>query len=321
MEKLEIPCEFPSRGTKREALINDSTESESEESDYSIGYDSDDPSFEILEGKADGKIWKQYFKEWDESEGFDISVHPGSSSMAGIEQLHDYLKDSNIKQEYTELCELAIHDFNLKNVDNTYAFKEIVNVNASYAAGTWYYFTFTATDTTVEAAVKTFQAAVWHGFDETINVHFCRLKKFLSNEDKKKKKKKSQQDGKAKLEQDEPSFVKSSVPGLVIEELSKGKSGGKKAYTGFKVGVRYTGKLMENEKIFDTNIGKEDPLEFRIAGGQVIQGWEIGVIGMRVGDKRRITIPPDFGFGDEGYFDVVPPDSWLVFETELIYIK
>lgn len=323
--KPEIPCEVSSRGTKRESS-EDYDSDDFEDSDYSIDWDSDDPAFEILEGKPDRKIWMQYLKEWDESEGFDITVHPGTSSMAGIEPLQHHLTNPKRKQEYTELCKLAIDDFNSKNDDNKkYTFKELVTVNASHAAGTWYYLTFKARDTTVDAdsdadALKSFQALVWNGIDKTISVHFCRLKKFVTNEGKKKKKKKIQQDGKAKVEQVEPRFLKGYDPELVIEELCKGKPRGKKAFAGYKIGVRYTCKLMENDEVFDTNVGK-DPLEFRIASGQVVRGWEYGVIGMRVGDRRRITIPPHLGYGAKGHLDVVPPDSWLIIEVELIYVK
>ncbi|PHT71274.1 Peptidyl-prolyl cis-trans isomerase FKBP15-3 [Capsicum annuum] len=340
MGEPETVNEVGGRGRKRESnedegIIKEEESSEycsDESSDFSIGYDSDDPAFEILEGKPDGKIWKQYYKEWEESEGFDISVHPGTSFMAGIQQVHDYLSDPKKKAEYTELCKLAIADFNSKNEgDNKrYVFEEIVNVNASYAApaGTWYYFTFDARDTTVDAtaadAIKTFQANVWHGlFDGTAEVYLCRLKKILSTEDKKKKKKKkkSRHNGKQEVEQDKPSLVKSFDSGLVIEELSEGKPRGKKAFVGLKVAVRYTGKLMENDKIFYNNMGEGgEPFEFRLAAGQAIKGFEIGVVGMRVGDKRRITIPPDLGYGDQGHGGVIPPDSWLVIEVELMSV-
>ncbi|PHT27460.1 putative peptide/nitrate transporter [Capsicum baccatum] len=296
MGEPEKVNEVGGRGRKREEESSSEYCSD-ESSDFSIGYDSDDPAFEILEGKPDGKIWKQYYKEWEENKGFYISVHRGTSFIAGIQQVHDYLSDPKIKEEYAELCKLAIADFNSKNeVDNKrYVFEEIVNVNASHAAGTWYYFTFDARDTTIDAtaadAIKTFQANVWHGlFDGTAEVSLCRLKKILSNEDekkKKKKKKKSRHNGKQEVEQDKPSLVKSFDSGLVIEELSEGKPRGKKAFVGLKVFVL-------------------------AAAGQAIKGFEIGVVGMRVGDKRRITIPPDLGYGDQGHGGVIPPDSWLV---------
>ncbi|PHT25557.1 hypothetical protein CQW23_34821 [Capsicum baccatum] len=136
-----------------------------------------------------------------------------------------------------------------------------------------------------EDAIKTFQANVWHGlFDGIAEVSLCRLKKILSNEDEKKKikkKKKSRHNGKQEVEQDKPSLVKSFDSGLVIEELSEGKPRGKKAFVGLKVAVRYTGKLMENDKIFYNNMGEGgEPFEFRLAAGQAIKGFEIGVVGV-----------------------------------------
>ncbi|XP_019247754.1 PREDICTED: uncharacterized protein LOC109227158 isoform X2 [Nicotiana attenuata] len=97
--------------------------------------------------------------------GFDISVHPGASFMASIAQLRSYLKNPKEKQIYTELCNLVIGIFNSQNV------------NASFAAGTWFYFTFQARDT--DDAVKIFQALVWDGINGTRKVEFCRLKKFI----------------------------------------------------------------------------------------------------------------------------------------------
>ncbi|OIT02439.1 PREDICTED: uncharacterized protein LOC109227158 isoform X1 [Nicotiana attenuata] len=108
--------------------------------------------------------------------GFDISVHPGASFMASIAQLRSYLKNPKEKQIYTELCNLVIGIFNSQN-PKEYEFVEIVKVNASFAAGTWFYFTFQARDT--DDAVKIFQALVWDGINGTRKVEFCRLKKFI----------------------------------------------------------------------------------------------------------------------------------------------
>lgn len=151
---------------------------------------------------------------------------------------------------------------------------------------------------------------------------------------KKKKNKKNQQDGKAvtEVEKDKknesqeenagtkPSHARTFGNGLVIEELAMGKPDGKKASPGKKVGVRYIGKLKKNGKIFDSNIGKR-PFEFRLGIGQVIKGWDVGVNGMRVGDKRRITIPPAMGYGAKGAGRDIPPNSWLVFDVELVNVN
>ncbi|KAL3524187.1 hypothetical protein ACH5RR_017021 [Cinchona calisaya] len=114
-----------------------------------------------------------------------------------------------------------------------------------------------------------------------------------------------------------PFQVRSFPNGLVIEELAMGKPDGKKAAPGKKVSVHYIGKLKKDGKIFDSNIGRA-PFKFRLGIGQVIKGWDVGVNGMRVGDKRRLTIPPAMGYGARGAGGAIPPNSWLVFDVELV---
>ncbi|GMP61803.1 hypothetical protein CsSME_00024125 [Camellia sinensis var. sinensis] len=108
--------------------------------------------------------------------------------------------------------------------------------------------------------------------------------------------------------------------GLVIEELEMGNPDGKIAALGKKVKVHYIGKLRENGQIFDTNIGKT-PLKFRLGAEDVIEGWNMGLNGMRVGNKRRLTIPPSMGYGSQGAGENIPPNSWLVYEVELVGIR
>ncbi|EOA16577.1 hypothetical protein CARUB_v10004742mg [Capsella rubella] len=117
-----------------------------------------------------------------------------------------------------------------------------------------------------------------------------------------------------------PSQVRTHPNGLVIEELSMGKPNGKRADPGKTVTVRYIGKLLKNAKIFDSNIGKA-PFKFRLGVGQVIKGWDVGVNGMRVGDKRKLTIPPSMGYGAQGAGRQIPPNSWLTFDVELISVQ
>ncbi|KAH8486420.1 hypothetical protein H0E87_025435 [Populus deltoides] len=158
---------------------------------------------------------------------------------------------------------------------------------------------------------------------------------------KKKKKKKTQDSGTTTKEQavsavggeaksllnsdDKQSTTKSSQArtfsnGLVIEELSMGKPDGKRASPGSQVSVHYIGKLKKNDKIFDSNVGRA-PFKFRLGVGQVIKGWDVGVNGMRVGDKRRLTIPPSMGYGERGAGGKIPPHSWLVFDVELVNVR
>ncbi|XP_019424030.1 PREDICTED: peptidyl-prolyl cis-trans isomerase FKBP53 [Lupinus angustifolius] len=127
----------------------------------------------------------------------------------------------------------------------------------------------------------------------------------------------SEKKGKKNTE-DIPSQVRSFPNGLVIEELSMGKPDGKRATPGKKVSVKYIGKLRKDGKIFDSNVGRA-PFKFRLGVGQVIKGWEVGVNGMRIGDKRRITVPPSMGYGDKRA-GTIPPNSWLVFDVELVNV-
>ncbi|XP_014519376.1 peptidyl-prolyl cis-trans isomerase FKBP53 [Vigna radiata var. radiata] len=113
-----------------------------------------------------------------------------------------------------------------------------------------------------------------------------------------------------------PSQVRTFPNGLVIEELLMGKPDGKRAAPGKKVSVKYIGKLQKDGKIFDSNVGRA-PFKFRLGVGQVIKGWEVGINGMRIGDKRRITIPPSMGYADKRV-GTIPPNAWLVFDVELV---
>ncbi|KAJ7970067.1 Peptidylprolyl isomerase [Quillaja saponaria] len=117
----------------------------------------------------------------------------------------------------------------------------------------------------------------------------------------------------------ESSQIRTFPNGLVIEELSMGKPDGKRASPGKQVSVHYTGKLKKDGKIFDSNVGKA-PFKFRLGVGQVIKGWDVGVNGMRTGDKRRITIPPSMGYGAKRT-GPIPPHSWLVFDVELVNVR
>ena len=104
--------------------------------------------------------------------------------------------------------------------------------------------------------------------------------------------------------------------GLVIEDIIEGD--GKEANDYNKVVVNYTGKL-EDGSIFDSSLspGKE-PFTFTLGVGSVIKGWDMGVKGMKVGGKRKLTIPPELGYGDRGAGNVIPPKATLIFEVELL---
>lgn len=104
--------------------------------------------------------------------------------------------------------------------------------------------------------------------------------------------------------------------GLRITDLEVGS--GAEAIAGQTVSVNYRGSLT-NGKEFDSSYGR-GPFSFRLGGGQVIQGWDEGVAGMKVGGKRRLVIPPDLGYGSRGAGGVIPPDATLIFEVELLRV-
>ena len=84
--------------------------------------------------------------------------------------------------------------------------------------------------------------------------------------------------------------------------------------------VQYTGWLTDGTK-FDSSLDHGEPLQFRIGEGRVIQGWERGVLGMRVGGRRRLVIPPDLAYGERGYPPVIPGNATLVFEIEMVGLQ
>jgi len=105
--------------------------------------------------------------------------------------------------------------------------------------------------------------------------------------------------------------------GLKYEDLVEGE--GKVAEANLKVSVHYTGWLTDGTK-FDSSLDRNDPFSFPLGGGRVIRGWDEGVQGMKVGGKRKLTIPPQLGYGSAGAGGVIPPNATLVFEVELLEI-
>ncbi|HET9699330.1 MAG TPA: FKBP-type peptidyl-prolyl cis-trans isomerase [Burkholderiales bacterium] len=106
-----------------------------------------------------------------------------------------------------------------------------------------------------------------------------------------------------------------TASGLVIEDITEGS--GAVAAAGQKATVHYTGWLTNGRK-FDSSKDRNDPFAFPLGGGRVIAGWDEGVQGMRVGGVRKLTIPPDLGYGAYGAGGVIPPNATLVFEVELL---
>jgi len=103
--------------------------------------------------------------------------------------------------------------------------------------------------------------------------------------------------------------------GLIIEEVVVGD--GAQAAAGQQVKVHYTGWLTNGSK-FDSSKDRNDPFVFPLGAGRVIKGWDEGVQGMKVGGKRKLTIPPALGYGARGAGGVIPPNATLVFEVELL---
>ena len=102
---------------------------------------------------------------------------------------------------------------------------------------------------------------------------------------------------------------------------------GREAEAGFNVTVHYTGWLYDPSKAdgkgtkFDSSLDRHEPFVFFLGGGQVIQGWDEGFAGMKVGGKRTLIIPPHMGYGAHGAGGVIPPNATLIFDVELLGIK
>lgn len=106
--------------------------------------------------------------------------------------------------------------------------------------------------------------------------------------------------------------------GLKMETLKEGN--GKVAQMGQYVTVHYVGTL-PNGKEFDSSRRKGEPFSFKLGNGEVIQGWDQGVAGMKIGETRRLIVPPDLAYGADGRPPVIPPNSPLHFDVELLDVK
>src|ERR1700722_10214406 len=97
-------------------------------------------------------------------------------------------------------------------------------------------------------------------------------------------------------------------------------STGAVAAAGQHVSVDYTGWLTNGKK-FDSSVGTGRPYEFKLGNGEVIKGWDEGIVGMKVGGKRQLRIPADLAYGSKGFSTLIPPDSTLVFDVRLVDAK
>lgn len=109
-----------------------------------------------------------------------------------------------------------------------------------------------------------------------------------------------------------------SMSELVKEDVVVGD--GAEAKSGKMVSVHYTGTLTSGKK-FDSSHDRGSPFDFPLGAGRVIRGWDEGVVGMKVGGKRKLTIPSELAYGSDGFPGLIPPNSTLIFEVELIAVR
>lgn len=115
-----------------------------------------------------------------------------------------------------------------------------------------------------------------------------------------------------------PSPMESTKPQLEIQDLIVGT--GETAKTGDVITVNYVGTFTDGKK-FDSSYDRNQPFSFQLGAGQVIKGWDQGLIGMKVGGKRKLVIPGDLAYGPKGFAGFIPPNATLIFEVELLSVQ
>jgi FKBP-type peptidyl-prolyl cis-trans isomerase FkpA len=112
-----------------------------------------------------------------------------------------------------------------------------------------------------------------------------------------------------------------------LQKIDTQVGSGREAELGFHVTVHYTGWLYDEKaedkkgKKFDSSLDRKQPFDFDLGAGQVIEGWDTGFAGMKVGGKRTLIIPSEMGYGARGAGGVIPPNATLVFDVELLDVK
>ena len=112
--------------------------------------------------------------------------------------------------------------------------------------------------------------------------------------------------------------IVTTASGLQYVDIVEGKGAAPKV--GQTVDVHYTGWLTNGTK-FDSSVDRGEPFSFVLGEGMVIKGWDEGLSTMKVGGKRKLTIPPTLGYGKRGAGGVIPPDATLIFDVELLEVK
>ncbi len=112
--------------------------------------------------------------------------------------------------------------------------------------------------------------------------------------------------------------MQNTTSGLIIEIITPGA--GPEVASGQTVAVDYTGTFTDG-KVFDSSIPRGQPLTLKLGSGQVIKGWDLGIVGMKVGEVRKLTISPELAYGSAGAGGVIPPNATLVFEVTLKVIQ
>lgn len=126
---------------------------------------------------------------------------------------------------------------------------------------------------------------------------------------------------------DTPASTDTGAPAMSMQKTDLAAGNGDEIKSGQTALVHYTGWLYdaaapENKGMkFDSSVDRNEPFEFPVGAGMVIRGWDEGVVGMKVGGKRRLVIPPDMGYGARGAGGVIPPGATLVFDVELVEIR
>lgn len=133
---------------------------------------------------------------------------------------------------------------------------------------------------------------------------------FMNNE----KENKSNENGSG-----QSSKIKTYDSGLIVEILAEG-TGSEVSKNDDNISVHYTGTLANGTK-FDSSIDRNEPFVFKLGQRDVIKGWDLGLLNMKVGEKRKLTIPPELGYGDGGFPPIIPQNATLTFVVELIAIN